>query len=558
MKQKVDRSQIFSLMEEATQLLRRMPVTAWLWYYLGTLPFTVFLFFFWSDMSRSALAESRLMEYAFLLAVLYAGMKGAQAVYCGHLMAELEERPTTSLKLPFRAWTRLFSSQALIHATMPWVLALASIAVLPSAWTYAFYHNVSTLAVAHFKEGGKVGGLMKEALSQAHFEPLRNHFGLFILLVLAILAYLNLMVAFVLVTMLAKSFTGIENAFTMRPFLYLSSSVQAFMFIGTYLVMNPLIKAVYALRCFYGQSRKTGADLEARLNESALTKATTFPSVVMVLCAMVIACSSCVHAQEALPSDISPPPAGEQTGELRESIRDVLKGSEYQWRMPRESGVDKDEDGWLKSVINELAHWIESTFESIGRFLSDIWDWLTGRSGPSLSTHDGSESGGAWLAVLPKLLIGLLVLLALAFLYLLVRNWRAARQTKVNAEVPAPPEINLESDRIVATQLPENAWLNLAREKMDAGELRLALRAFFLATLSHLGEHRYLQITKTKSNGDYVRELAWRTRDREALREQFKSQVRIFDEAWYGWHEVTQEHLTQFQRQHEAITSHAT
>ena len=121
----------------------------------------------------------------------------------------------------------------------------------------------------------------------------------------------------------------------------------------------------------------------------------------------------------------------------------------------------------------------------------------------------------------------------------------------------AAPEVNLENENVLATQLPENEWLRLAREKMQAGELRLALRALFLATLAHLGEKRLIAVGRSKSNGDYVRELGWRARDRRDLSSGFTDQVRTFDRVWYGRHEVDAALLDSFERQHEEILSHA-
>ena len=39
----------------------------------------------------------------------------------------------------------------------------------------------------------------------------------------------------------------------------------------------------------------------------------------------------------------------------------------------------------------------------------------------------------------------------------------------------------------MASQLPEDAWLKLAREMVEKGDLRLAVRAMYLAMLAHLG-----------------------------------------------------------------------
>jgi hypothetical protein len=154
-------------------------------------------------------------------------------------------------------------------------------------------------------------------------------------------------------------------------------------------------------------------------------------------------------------------------------------------------------------------------------------------------------------------LIVLLVLLGVAVIALLVRQWMK-QPPKVAAPVAAAPEVDLESDHVVASALPENEWLRLAQEKMEAGDYRLAMRALFLAILAHLGDRRLLRIVRSKSNGDYVRELALRARDRSDLRGHFTDTVRVFDWAWYGWHDVTRDVLDQFRAHHQHITADGT
>jgi hypothetical protein len=50
-------------------------------------------------------------------------------------------------------------------------------------------------------------------------------------------------------------------------------------------------------------------------------------------------------------------------------------------------------------------------------------------------------------------------------------------------------------------------WTRLGREFRQRGELRLALRAFYLASLSHLAAKGLVTVARFKSNRDYEREL---------------------------------------------------
>jgi hypothetical protein len=101
--------------------------------------------------------------------------------------------------------------------------------------------------------------------------------------------------------------------------------------------------------------------------------------------------------------------------------------------------------------------------------------------------------------------------------------------------------------------LPEEGWLKMAREMMAQGNLRLALRAFFLAGLASLGAREMIAIASFKSNREYEAELRRRARALPALQTAFSQNVAAFDRAWYGQHAVSQEALQQFQANLEQI-----
>lgn len=545
---------LITLLEEATHLLRRSPSSAWLTYYASTIPFALYLFFFLNDMSRSASAGAHVMESSLVLALLYGVMKIGQALYCDQLEAIVQGRPQSGA-LPFRGWCRLVASQMLIHATAPWALAVALLAMLPFPWTYAFYHNVTILAVDHFRKGGTTRELVRIAARQSHLEWLQNATTIGIIKLVAFLMYLNVFIGFGMGAMLLKSFTGIENPFSMNWTLLFSTGIQGLLVMICYLGINPLVKSIYILRCFYGESRTTGADLSVILRRIiSLRAATVGAALLLVLCSFAAATPAAAQSTAPAPA---PAAAPERGGELSQNIESVLQGSEYQWRMPRDGGPKvEEESSWLASGFKDLGAWINSMLEHIGKAIGDLIDWLFGgKEMPDMPTD--APTGSAWMAMMPKILIVLAVVLVLGVLWLFYRNWRQSRLTQVVEAAAAPAEIDLESEHVVATQLPENEWLRMAREKMEAGELRLALRALFLATLAHLGEKRMLQISGTKSNGDYVREINRKARGHEDVQASFLRQVRTFDRVWYGWHDVTQELMTSFQEEHERITRHA-
>ena len=76
---------------------------------------------------------------------------------------------------------------------------------------------------------------------------------------------MNLAVVVILVPQLVESFLGIETVFARDAASALNTTVAAVVCAMAYLIMDPLVKAAYALRCFYGESIRTGADLKAAL-----------------------------------------------------------------------------------------------------------------------------------------------------------------------------------------------------------------------------------------------------------------------------------------------------
>jgi hypothetical protein len=155
---------------------------------------------------------------------------------------------------------------------------------------------------------------------------------------------------------------------------------------------------------------------------------------------------------------------------------------------------------------------------------------------------------------LTQLLMYLLLAVVLCVLaVLLLRAWqRRLRHAAVNAEaVTAVPD--LRDENVGADQLPEDGWLQLARDMMSQGELRLALRALYLSSLAHLAERGLVKLEKFKSNRDYEREVRRRARAHQGLPEAFADNVFVFDRAWYGLHVVTSEMLARFEQNFQRI-----
>jgi hypothetical protein len=102
---------------------------------------------------------------------------------------------------------------------------------------------------------------------------------------------------------------------------------------------------------------------------------------------------------------------------------------------------------------------------------------------------------------------------------------------------------------VQATELPEDGWLALAREQMEKGEWRLALRALYLAHLARLSAEGLLSLARFKTNLDYERELLRRAPGRRDIIENFTCLRRLFESVWYGREHAAEETVRQWSAQ---------
>jgi hypothetical protein len=108
-----------------------------------------------------------------------------------------------------------------------------------------------------------------------------------------------------------------------------------------------------------------------------------------------------------------------------------------------------------------------------------------------------------------------------------------------------------------ADDLPEDSWLALARQLMDKGDFRPALRALYLATLSVLARAQMVRLAPFKSNRDYLAEVKRRMRGDTAAVRPFSENIDLFEASWYGAHEVNTAILETMLANHQEVKNHA-
>lgn len=568
MKQRNQGAPALEIVEESVHLLRTSPLYVLGTYYVGALPFVLALLYFWVDMSKGAYSEYRSVGGALGLALLFVWMKSWQSVFGSLIRARLcDDSPPP--------WTvarigRMVVTQTILQSTGLLVLPAAMFTILPYIWVQVWYQNVTVLGDGDDTDLWKLSG---RAFAQTRLWPRQCSalvwllspalivMGAALFLVVvpvveattpgwtsALLGVYTTLFNFLVVPfspigiivganfgalvyalpgMLDRVF-GIENVLAMGWGLG-DSSFYAICCSAVYLVLDPVQKTACAMRCFQGESLQTGEDLKVALRRIVRESARRGMVVLLALTAVFLACtaSPSAAAQEAA---VSP-------DDLSESIDRVLQQREYAWRLDREQDPNAE-----KSMLTTAMEWIQEKVHGVLRTIRNwyekIADWIKSWF-PEGNERTPKASWGGWRGAPLWTMYGLLVVLAMVFGFFLFRTWQRRRLPTVEMEAQPVLQVpDIESEDVVADALPEDGWLALARELMEKGEWRLAMRAFFLAGLALLARNEMIRVAKYKSNREYVRELARRAHAEPEILDIFANNVSLFERVWYGSHEA--------------------
>lgn len=558
--------------EEAIHLLRAAPIAAWGAYYLGAAPFCAVLVYFLNTMAISASAENDLPALALLLAVLFGWMKAWQARFAAELQAVIhgEAAPPGGMAAFWRALCRQVPLQATGLIALP--LALASVILyIP---VYSFYQSLTALdgrqdldtrglATAAGTEAARWQKqafvlswmfspmLMLISTGMAWLSPAVVHLygtapgvfwgfwtgllGLFnyAFSPVCTVVWLNLAGATMFAGTLLKSYLDIDTVFAWAPGAAMNQGLLAGIAAATYLAIDPVIKAAYVVRCHRGVSLGTGEDLRAALRRVLATG-----TVALAL----------LFAVPALAADTAPLDQA-LSSSLDQALDEELAKPVYAWR---ESYLDASEKGWLRRQVDRLSQWTE-----------EKWDAFVQRMREAERNSDSAGSGDAfdWFSLdgglLSLLGYGLLVVLLGIVLYIAAKvatqQWKFYHQESAQLEsavISAPVELTDEGAR--ADALPEDGWLKMANELYARGEIRLAMRALFLATLSVLAERQFISIVRHKSNTEYLREV--RQRGGGPLWQTVSEGAGLYEGVWYGEHPATPEGYAAMRQSHEQVS----
>jgi hypothetical protein len=354
----------FDIVEEATHLLRTAPIATLAVYYLGAIPFVLGLLFFWADMSRSPLAPQHISGASFGLALLFFWMKFCQTLFARRVRAQAARE--AYLAPGFRRGLRIFFMQAIIQSTALFLLPLASIPALPFPWAYALYQNATALDKG---EDEGTAALLKKSWRQAKLWAKQNNAMLLILSAFAFCVFLNWLTVCLALPGLAKTLFGIESDFTKSALAMLNTTFFAAMFGLTYLCVDPILKTIYALRCFYGESLESGEDLKAELSPF-------IHSAVKSIAAVLIFAAILSVGRVSAETTPAPAPAsgqGMEAPDLDHTINETIHEQKYIWRMPREKALtDEKPQGVIGKFFATAGDWIRNCVKGVAEWLGKI------------------------------------------------------------------------------------------------------------------------------------------------------------------------------------------
>jgi hypothetical protein len=517
-----------ALLDSAFDLLRAAPPSAWLVWAAGSLPFGLGLIGFVSEMTSSANAAELLPAHALVLALLFLWMVASQAVFASRLWPLLSGGARSRPGL---------AAQAAIGSTALLMLPLAALSVIGFPWTAAFYYSATA------SEEADAAGIFRYASRQASTWSFSSVLDLAIASLLGLVVFVNVLVMLIAGPIIFRTITGEETVFTTNTNGMFNSTLFTAAVVITWLLMDPLLRAVFVIRCFRVDSIRTGVDLRATLARCA--------QVALVLAVFIVPMRSGASLQAKPLVDtrgsVTTGSLSVEPQKLDRSIHEVTRRPEFLWQEPRQVEAAPPSNAFLRftqDAVRFIGDTVHHVLDWVGGVIRAILRWLMGNQ--QNESPDGP--GGRDVPLAAPVLYVLMAATAGAAIALLMRL-RIQRRRKAQAvpTTPATEVVDLANEDVSPDQAPEDAWLAMAARLLEAGDLRLATRALYLAVLASLGDGGLITIHRARSNLDYQRELARRARGSTGLLETFRGLVAVFERTWYGEHAISRDAYDRFQ-----------
>lgn len=526
------------LIEDALVLVKGADSGAWLIYAAGVAPFFGLLLFEITDLVQNPFALEHLGAIAFALAVLYIWLHVCQSVFCGRLLAYATETYVSTgsqFAAAFAVQQVLAPSKLIL-----WPLAMAVLIPHPAV-TMFYQHSL----VPHRPGAGSasVKSAIAEAKRDAAYRRVQAVWAVVLIFLLRAILWLNLLVLMLVVPSLWKTLTGYEGRLTRAPELLLNPTSIAALCVLAYLGLDPVVKACCVLRRVARQSEASGLDLRLRL--SAIERVTVAAMLCLALCIPM----RLTAAQQ--PSK-APAISAQQ---MHRAIDSVFHDPRNAWDLPVVQSRKQAPNAFV-AFMDSLADRLDSIWKAIDSEIDDLLKVLRNVSNGGRQIRDNRQPvspTAGWIV------IGCFSLLLVAALFVAFWNRQKRLHPQNAAAMPLQSKpVDIAREDISALDEPADEWLRLAAQYRANGNLRLSMRALYLATLAALGRSGLISLARGKSNLDYFRELQRRARRLDAeFVPTFRTNVGLFEESWYGAHPVTEETLDLFEHNSSRLRASA-
>jgi hypothetical protein len=507
------------LVEEAIHVLRGAGVRGLALIWTGAIPFAVGVLLFWRDMTHYDRNVELCAWESLLLVALLLWMNVLRGLFAASLHAQLAGAASGGNKGFFRT----VGVHLVLGTSKLLLMPLAVLTVLAIPGAVGFFRIAITVAAVDGDDFSKTVAKARK-LSSSVAQPVLL---ILLLVFIATLLFVNIAVLLALLPQLARILTGYESSFTRAGFRLLTDpSFYVAAGLMTWLAFEPLAQAVYTVAAFHAESKETGEDIRARLR--ALLRSSSVAALLVVHCALPL---------RAQPINAS---------ELDRSIHQTLASPQYAWNVQHEDTQEKE--SWFVRFTDALGAKLSKVRAAIGRAIYRLVEWFRKLFETPTSQNQGPPARGA---IRGELYVALgLVLLVAAFL---IWRGRAAPARKQIAAPIGPATVSLAADNVTADQLPEQGWYLLADECFSKGQLRLGLRALYLANLAGLAHERWIAIHPGKTDHEYETELHRRARAFPDACELFSANIVLFEQVWYGDYTVSLEHCQAFRDRAEQM-----
>ncbi|HKV23057.1 MAG TPA: DUF4129 domain-containing protein [Candidatus Acidoferrum sp.] len=538
-------------------------------YYTGAAPLVFCFIPMWVIDGQIRISDGALLLQAVLLTAAYLLRARMVASYVQHVRKR-------AFGVPVSKPAGVAGQAAATGRLLTWKIAFsaATLATVPTvagaSWFYSACQFASLEAQEDASERHSFGGCL--ALASQWFAG-----GLLLFLMLFplwIAVWLNGFMLAILIPALLHSIFGVNTLLSTQMGIYALLRSSAFwlsLFAGAWLALDPIVKCTFIAVYQHLRSRREGDDLKgalASLPREQQKKAELITSSragrkaiavsLFVLAALLLGASETASA--GAPKVVLNPgrtetaddsPSEARVQKLRQAMDEESQRAIYRWH-------DADHPSsptWLDRLLGKIGRALEGPGKAFLNFLRKLWP-----RGLAFSPDQGK--GGGWRLKDIRLWLELVLVLTIGggVALFLLRRRREAAQLSVPVTTVPLPDLSV----AVANERSEEAWFALAERLEGDGELRLALRAAYLALLAGLAQREWLTIRRDRTNREYLDEFTrrWRRRPQAAVElrleipEKLRSSLRLFDSVWYGSHGLTPAAVVAYRQGQRELLNH--